>query len=176
VELIDVDSGRNILPDADDLDVSATVGWLATSRVLVLKRGGTEDLEASLRGLQQQLQALPNRGMGYKFLSFLNHDPEIVGQLRPLAKGQVLFNYMGQSGGAQRRSSDLVLGPAREHAGAREDPTDKDPAQLFCTPAIYAGQLMVDWMYSDQLHRRATIEQMAHRFLEILRRFGPVKA
>ncbi|HLF24980.1 MAG TPA: amino acid adenylation domain-containing protein [Anaerolineae bacterium] len=171
VELVVVDSGRTIIPDADDLDVSNTVGFLATSRNLVLQRSGMNDPEAALQALGQQLKAVPNRGLGYVLLSYLNDDPEIVRQIRPLRKEQLLFNYLGHFGGMEQSPSSLALGLAPERMGDTDNPTDRHKIQLICTAWTYAGYLFAEWVYSENLHRPAAIEQVVHRFLEMLRYF-----
>ena len=86
-----------------DLDLSRTVGWY-TSLFPVRLELGALDLEAALSGgdalgralksIKEQLRALPNNGLGYGLLRYLNREtaPQLAGQAAP----QIGFNYLGR--------------------------------------------------------------------------------
>jgi hypothetical protein len=89
-----------------DVDLSRTVGWF-TSRFPVRLDPGPLDFEEALqggpalgralKGVKEQLRTLPQGGLGYGLLRYLN--PETAQALSGLATPQIGFNYLGRSGG-----------------------------------------------------------------------------
>ena len=90
-----------------DVDLSRTVGWF-TSLFPVRLDAGALDLDEALAGgpalgralklVKEQLRALPDHGLGYGLLRYLNR--ETASQLDGFATPQIGFNYLGRFGGA----------------------------------------------------------------------------
>ena len=86
-----------------DVELSRTVGWF-TSLFPVRLDPGSLDLDEALAGgpalgralkvIKQQLRALPDNGLGYGLLRYLN--PHTASQLTGLAVAQIGFNYLGR--------------------------------------------------------------------------------
>ena len=86
-----------------DVDLSRTVGWF-TSLFPVRLDPGALDLDeawravprsgARSRPIKEQLRALPDNGLGYGLLRYLNR--ETASQLAGLAAPQIGFNYLGR--------------------------------------------------------------------------------
>ncbi|MGW5153680.1 condensation domain-containing protein, partial [Rhodococcus koreensis] len=84
-------------------DLSRTVGWF-TSVFPVRLDIGAADLDEAFAGgaaagvvvksIKEQLRSLPDRGIGYGLLRYLNR--ETAEQLRSLPVGQISFNYLGR--------------------------------------------------------------------------------
>jgi amino acid adenylation domain-containing protein/non-ribosomal peptide synthase protein (TIGR01720 family) len=82
-------------------DLSRTVGWFTSGYPVRLDLAGA-DLDAAFAGEQalgdivksvkEQLLAVPDKGLGYGLLRYLN--PHTAGQLA--AAGQISFNYLGR--------------------------------------------------------------------------------
>ena len=105
--LIDLEShGREEL--FEGLDLTRTVGWFTSLFPVRLDAGGL-DLEEALRGgaalgealkgIKEQLRQVPDGGLGYGLLRYLN--PETAPALSELASPQIGFNYLGRFGGSE---------------------------------------------------------------------------
>ncbi|QDQ14411.1 amino acid adenylation domain-containing protein [Streptomyces spectabilis] len=84
-------------------DLSRTVGWFTSFFPVRLNLSGidVEDAFASgpaagavIKAVKEQLLALPDKGLGYGLLRYLN--PETAEALRPRGLGQIGFNYLGR--------------------------------------------------------------------------------
>ncbi|ATL25929.1 non-ribosomal peptide synthetase [Streptomyces formicae] len=107
--LVDVEGhGREEI--AEDLDLSSTVGWFTSMFPVRLGRQESAP-DGGARILQEQLSAMPDKGIGYGLLRHL--DPDTAPELARLPRAQVLFNYLGRF----ERSADAAWGLAPE-AGA----------------------------------------------------------
>ncbi|WP_131738712.1 non-ribosomal peptide synthetase [Actinomadura roseirufa] len=91
---------EQVVPGAD---LSRTVGWFTSvypARLYV----GDVDLEEVFAGgraagdvvdsIREQLRALPDKGIGYGLLRYLNPDTAV--ELEPYPTGQISFNYLGR--------------------------------------------------------------------------------
>ncbi|MFJ9890726.1 amino acid adenylation domain-containing protein [Streptomyces sp. NPDC091287] len=108
----------------DDVDLSRTVGWF-TSLFPVRLDPGTYDwahfkaggpvVGDVLKRIKEQLRALPDKGMGYGLLRYLN--PQTASALAQLPDPQVSFNYLGRFPGAAAGTTATTpadWGPAPE--------------------------------------------------------------
>ncbi|HEV2736856.1 MAG TPA: condensation domain-containing protein, partial [Longimicrobiaceae bacterium] len=149
-----------------DVDLSRTVGWftsLFTVR-LELEEGGPG---AALKGVKEQLRAVPQRGIGYGVLRHLSDDPGVREALARAPEPEVSFNYLGQldSGPADSTLFRRVQGATGPTVAA-----SAPRAHLLDVNALVAGgRLRVSWTYGGGVHRRATVERLAERYLEALR-------
>ncbi|MGW2715957.1 condensation domain-containing protein, partial [Streptomyces sp. NPDC001356] len=88
--VVDVEGhGREELPG---VDLSRTVGWF-TSVYPVALDAGEGDAAASVRRVKEQLRRIPDKGLGYGLLRYLNQETaaELAG-----SETQVGFNYLGR--------------------------------------------------------------------------------
>ncbi|GAB2566039.1 hypothetical protein GCM10027167_86330 [Nocardia heshunensis] len=77
---------------AVDLDLSRTVGWF-TSLYPVCLDPGTGDAVSAVKRVKEQLRAIPDKGLGYGLLRYLN--PHTATQLTGPSP-QIGFNYLGR--------------------------------------------------------------------------------
>jgi len=98
----------------------------------------------------------------------LSPDPQVVQRLAPLRKNEVLFNYLGQTH-YQFPEGSIFLGPVAERTGRAREDDDRSFNVLNVTAMVVHNQLLVRWTYSQSLHRRETIEQLADYFVSVLR-------
>ena len=114
-----------------DVELSRTVGWF-TSLMPVRLDPGALDLADAMAGgpalgralklIKEQLRALPDNGLGYGLLRYLNREtaPQLAGHAAP----QLGFNYLGRfaaSEGADWAASGegMTAGRRRPRDGAR---------------------------------------------------------
>ncbi|MGH3913753.1 MAG: amino acid adenylation domain-containing protein, partial [Pseudonocardiaceae bacterium] len=99
--LVDVEGhGREDI--IEGLDLSRTVGWFTSVFPLCLDPGVAEEevrtggllLGTALKRVKEQLRALPNNGVGYGALRYLNQ--QIGAVLAQAAQPQIGFNYLGR--------------------------------------------------------------------------------
>ncbi|MBL4674399.1 MAG: amino acid adenylation domain-containing protein [Arenicella sp.] len=75
----------------EGVDVSRTVGWFTSRFPILLQADASETCELGdlIRSTKEQLRAIPSNGLAYGVLTRL-------GDLTPLAKPTISFNYLGQ--------------------------------------------------------------------------------
>ena len=87
--------GREAL-DEEGLDVSRTVGWFTTIYPVLFALPAGNNSEDWIKGVKEQLRAVPNKGMGYGLLRYLSEDEDVVTSLQAMTPSQISFNYLGQ--------------------------------------------------------------------------------
>jgi len=148
------------------VDVSRTVGWFTTLYPLHLYAPGFDDA-ALLTSVKEQLRRLPNKGLGYGLLRYLSRNTETAVRLRSAPEPEISFNYLGQFD--QTISSTSVLTPAPESAGPLRSQEGLRGSLLDITSLVTNGRLRIDWHFSENLHRKETIERLAHGYIAALK-------
>ena len=163
--LVDLEGhGReDIFPDAD---VSRTVGWFTSVFPVLLSIGEASTPADGLKAVKEQLRAIPNRGMGYGLLRYLAGG-EISQKLISLPDAEVSFNYFGQFDQVLPESSLFAL--SGESVGQPFSPEGNRSYLIEINGFVAGGQLRMDWTYSEEIHRRSTVENLAQKFAEALR-------
>ncbi|MFB9839479.1 condensation domain-containing protein, partial [Actinoallomurus acaciae] len=97
----------------DSADLSRTVGWFTSQYPVRLDASGVDLAEAVdggpgagvvLKRVKEHLRSLPDRGLGYGLLRWLN--PDTAGELAAFGEPQIAFNFLG-------RVDTTGSGPAR---------------------------------------------------------------
>ena len=151
----------------EDVDLSRTVGWFTTIFPVLLDLGQAIGPGEALQVIKEQLRRIPNRGIGYGLLRYLCEDTALTAPLRALPQAEVSFNYFGQLDQAVPQSTSFV--PARESRGSERSLQGMRSYVLDVIGSVRGGRLQLRWVYSKNLHRRETIENLARGFLEELR-------
>ncbi len=146
----------------EGINVSRTVGWFTTLFPLVLDLTGAPELEDALKQVKETLRGVPNHGLGYGVLRYLN---EGAGQSFE-TQTEVRFNYFGQTD--QMFPADGPFRPAPESIGASRSPHDRRSTLLEINALVTQGQFHIYWTYSRAIHQRATIEKLADAFIHAL--------
>ncbi|MFF2115569.1 amino acid adenylation domain-containing protein, partial [Rhodococcus koreensis] len=111
---------EHVIPGAD---LSRTVGWFTTAFPIRLDIAGADLDEAFaggpaagivIKAVKEQVLALPDRGIGYGLLRYLNADT--APELQKYPGGQISFNYLGRISAADVPAElrDLGWMPASE--------------------------------------------------------------
>ncbi len=171
---LDLESHGREPQAVDGADLSRTVGWFTTlCPVLFAYRESRTPVEL-LRSVKERLRSVPSRGIGYGLLQYVGEGSEAgdgaeaAAELAALPRREVLFNYLGRIDVGSGRLDGLLrlvdepVGPLRAAAGSRTH-------LLELNASIVAGELRLDWGYSDTRHHRATIERRAGELLAALR-------
>src|SRR5215468_8654157 len=84
-----------------------------------------------------------------------------------MAEPQISFNYLGQFDQVFGQSE--LFKPSAESCGVGQSFNNPRPFLLDINVLIANGQLRVTWTYSENVHRRETIERLAGYFSEYLK-------
>ncbi|MCP4656086.1 MAG: non-ribosomal peptide synthetase, partial [bacterium] len=150
----------------DDLDLSRTVGWFTSIYPVLLELPADGGPGAALKAIKEQLRAVPSRGVGYGLLRYLGVDA-LRRRLAARPGAPLSFNYLGQFD--QVLPESALFQPAPESAGPESDPGESRRHLVEVNAQVSGGRLRVAWQYSRERHRRATIRELADRYLEALR-------
>ncbi|MEG4806698.1 amino acid adenylation domain-containing protein [Microcoleus sp. F8-D3] len=149
----------------EGVDLSRTIGWFTAVFPVLLKIEKPSDLGATIKSVKEQLRAVPNRGIGCGVLRYLNR--EIAKKMHILPQAEVSFNYLGQFDQVLPKSSLLML--SSEPSGPIRSPRGNRRYLLEINGFIASSKLQLDWTYSENIHRRESIESFATGFIESLR-------
>jgi amino acid adenylation domain-containing protein/non-ribosomal peptide synthase protein (TIGR01720 family) len=151
----------------EGVDLSRTVGWFTILFPVLLQLELAATPAEVLKSVKEQLRRIPTRGIGYGVLRYLSQDTEATEKLRTLPQAEVCFNYLGR--GDQVVSGPVFFGPVRETSGPHRSPRGGRRYLLEINVRLAGGQLLLDWTYSECIHRRDTIKKLAQHFIEALR-------
>ncbi|WP_342089472.1 condensation domain-containing protein, partial [Dyadobacter sp. OTU695] len=155
--------GREVLDSGADL--SRTVGWF-TSLYPVLLRGDWAwgDAGSSLKSIKEQLRQVPDKGLGYGVLKYMNG-------VEPLAGAdpwEVVFNYLGQFDNVVGRLGHFGGTPSGEDAGHSIAGSYRIRYKLSVTAVIREHRLVLDWNYSTLHFDRSSIERLSGLYISSL--------
>jgi amino acid adenylation domain-containing protein/non-ribosomal peptide synthase protein (TIGR01720 family) len=150
----------------EDADVTRTVGWFTTVYPVALELPSAGGPGAALKAVKEQLRAVPSRGLGYGLLRYLRED-ERAATLARAPAAEVSFNYLGQVDqalppDAPFRWAEGPTGPLRSPRGRRRYLVDVNAR-------VVEGRLHVWFAYSEDRHRRESVEALGARFVAALR-------
>ncbi|MEV0696796.1 non-ribosomal peptide synthase/polyketide synthase [Saccharopolyspora sp. NPDC050389] len=172
--LVDVEThGRQ---EAAGIDLSRTVGWFTCIAPVVLDpdevdreqvlNGGPGAVRAVKR-VKEQLRAMPDRGLGYGLLRYLNPDTRsaLAG-----AKAQIAFNYLGRLTAPTEAADWAPVG-----LGAGSDP-DLPAAHSLTIDAVTeeapgGPRLVATWSWPEGLLGESDVRALAAGWVETLRAF-----
>ncbi|MDM8557743.1 amino acid adenylation domain-containing protein [Candidatus Parabeggiatoa sp. HSG14] len=149
----------------EGIDLSRTVGWFTSLFPVLLETNQVTQNEGELlKSIKEQLRQVPQRGIGYGSLRYLN--PNTASRLSALPQAQVSFNYLGQF--QQALSAPPFLGLAKESSGATQSALGQRTHLIDINGLIHEGRLQMVWTYNKQIHKPSTIERLAQDFLKAL--------
>ena len=147
----------------DNVDLSRTIGWFTTVFPVRINISEAADLEQALQVVKKQVRAIPNRGIGYGVLRYLANNE----MLAKLPQAEVCFNYLGQFDQTLKQS--FLFGAATGSRGEVRSPKNQRRYLLEINGFVSEGQLTMSWTYSQNLHQRTAIENLAESFRVVLR-------
>lgn len=150
----------------DDLDVSRTIGWFTTMFPVYLPVEPIEQPGEALKNIKEHLRNIPRQGFSYGLLRYLYLEPSLKKRLQHIPEAQVSFNYLGQIDRGLADSTLFCL--SQEASGPVRGAKNRRIELLEIEAFIIEDQLHIRWTYSQNLHQQATIERLAHRFLDLL--------
>jgi non-ribosomal peptide synthase protein (TIGR01720 family) len=153
----------------EGVDLSRSVGWFTTLFPVRLDLGGSHEVGDRLKTIKEQLRRIPQRGIGFGLLRYSSGNEEIAARLRAQPQPEVVFNYLGQYDHDQTLSVDAVFTEVNEPTGPVQNLRARRSGLLTIIGLVANGRLQLGWTYSENVHRRTTIENLAGNFMEALR-------
>ncbi|WP_284368788.1 condensation domain-containing protein, partial [Pseudomonas putida] len=98
----------------DDVDLTRTVGWFTS--MFPVKLTAQASLDGSIKGIKEQLRAIPDKGLGFGALRYLG-DTQAREALAGLPVPRITFNYLGQFDASFGDGEQGLFVPASEHGG-----------------------------------------------------------
>ena len=151
----------------DDVDLTRTVGWFTSMYPLALTPATT--LADSIKGIKEQLRAVPDKGIGFGALRYLGgeHARQV---LAGLAQPRITFNYLGQFDGSFEDDAELAFfTPSSESAGADQSEHALLGNWLEINGQVYSGELNLSWSFSREMFNEATVQRLADDYAEELK-------
>ena len=148
-------------------DLSRTVGWFTTDYPACIEEAEPFEPGEAIRATKETLRAIPGNGLGFGAARHLSSDSATVSALSAVPSAMVGFNYLGQF--------DQVFGEDarfRYSSDGFGEAMGADGQRVFALEAyglISGGKLVMDFEYSENLHKRETIEAVAQDFIATLR-------
>jgi amino acid adenylation domain-containing protein/non-ribosomal peptide synthase protein (TIGR01720 family) len=139
-----------------------TVGWFTTIYPVRLVLPETDDPSACLKAIKEQLRAVPSEGIGYGVLRYHKASARSQRFGAPIA-----FNYLGQFDHILRYG---LFDFAEEDSGESYCRRGRRPRLIDVDAVVRNGELEVNWGYSTNQYRSATIRRLADAFDAALRK------
>ncbi|KAF9394391.1 hypothetical protein CPC16_011446, partial [Podila verticillata] len=174
--MIDLE-GHGREPLDASLDLSRTVGWF-TSLFPVRFELGTLNLDAALAGgpmlgrlvkrAKEQLRALPDHGLGYGLLRYLNAETALI--LKHLPTPQISFNYLSRFAAPAAQA----WGPAPESStlGGGNDPAMPLSHAISLNALTLdrpdGPELIANWSWAGALFTGAQMQDLAQTWFQVL--------
>ena len=143
----------------DDIDVSRTVGWFTSLYPVLLRTAAAATPGETLRHVKEALRAIPDNGIGYGILRYLNNSETI----EPTPDPEIGFNYLGQYD--QVTAADGLFQTDNGPRGREQSPSATRPHLLDIHCVVTHGRLQLSLIYSDNVHKEATVAALAHGML-----------
>ncbi|MBF6171463.1 non-ribosomal peptide synthetase [Nocardia blacklockiae] len=112
------------------VELANTVGWFTTAYPVTLDVSGGTEVESAVKAVKEQLLAVPDSGIGFGLLRWLN--PETRPELEQHPAPQISFNYMGRFAvaGSEDAVEEWSAAPEFGYLGGHADPGMPAPALL----------------------------------------------
>ncbi|MGH3660502.1 MAG: condensation domain-containing protein, partial [Micromonosporaceae bacterium] len=163
--------GREALAGAPDVDVSGAVGWFTTQHPVRLDPGraaaeqfwdpSRPEPGDALKLVKEQLRAVPDAGLGWGLLRYLN--PDTAPTLAALAVPDLSFNYLGRFSGDDAAGGEL-LGTAEDGAPLRHA-VEIDAIAVDRDGAL---RLAAAWSYAQDVLTETEVRRLADLWQEAI--------
>jgi len=163
---VEDNSREKILKNLSDISLSRTVGLFTTCFPANLDITEATDEGSALVAIKDYLRSIPNRGTGYDLLRYISSNEEIQSKLKSFPQPQVNFKYLGNFD--QLLSQLSLFDLTQQHLQLNQGSS----ANLFylfeINGVIFQERLRLNWIYSQEVHRRETIEKLASNYIDSL--------
>ncbi|HEV2682242.1 MAG TPA: condensation domain-containing protein, partial [Rhodanobacter sp.] len=157
------------------IDLSRTVGWFTSLFPLRLDLAGI-DLDDALRGghalgrtikrVKEQLRALPDHGLGYGLLRYL--DSDAAPKLAAFSEPQISFNYLGRFPVAQTQDWGIAVEQTGVHGDPAMPPAHPIELNSLTRELPDGAEFVATWSWAGELFTHAQIDDLAGTYMRAL--------
>jgi non-ribosomal peptide synthase protein (TIGR01720 family) len=151
----------------EGMDLSRTIGWFTSQYPVLLDLENARAPAAAIEAVKARMRAIPSHGIGYGLLRYLCADRAATAPLRAMPSAPVNFNYLGRFDQMGEESIPFSIAP--ESAGPEQHPDNRRSALIYVIGIITGRELDIRFSYSQNVHQRNTIENLAKNYLRELR-------
>ncbi len=151
---------------SDNVDLSRTVGWFTSYFPISITLDSKNPRDA-IRTVKDQLRQVPHHGIGFGILRYLSNDSGIAEKLKQRNKENILYNYLGQF--TSNPDSESLFIMTNEKCGDDHDLSGARSHLLEIDSMIVNDRLILEWLYSSNVHKEQTIQVLADNFICTLR-------
>ncbi|SDT80515.1 condensation domain-containing protein [Actinoplanes derwentensis] len=137
------------------IDVSRTVGWFTTIYPVCLPIDRTP--LAVLARVEQEMAAVPDRGIGYGLLRYLGGE-ESQRVLAGLSRSRLSFNYLGRFDRATLPGS--VFGVPVEVPTVLQSDEATRPYAVEVVATVVTDRLTIEWRYNSSAFAESTVRSL----------------
>jgi non-ribosomal peptide synthase protein (TIGR01720 family) len=159
--LIDLEGhGREAI--VDGVDLSRTVGWFTSLYPIYLEFAERRDLANIILSTKEHLRNIPHRGLSFGILRYLTDDQGLYGQLEPILRAEIVYNYLGRINQEPSPFFDVVTTP-KATGQARSD-RNLTAYKLQISALILDGSLRMHWSYDTSRLSTVTVEKLVYEY------------
>ena len=147
---------------SDGIDTSRTIGWFTSLYPVLLEVNPDKDVSNAIKSVKEQLRLVPDRGLGYGVLKYINRKDSFQGH----EPWDIVFNYLGQLDNII--SGGKWFSTATESRGSASSGEHKLGYNLSVNGMVQGGELILNWGYSTRHYDRQTIEQLMEKYQTVL--------
>ncbi len=154
----------------EDVNLSRTVGWLTQWFPILLDIEATQSIENMFHRIREQLELIPNYGLGYSVLINMCKNTDFIEKLQSLsADPEVYFNFEGQYNPSPSNSS--LFRVSEEFIKISDRALKPNRKFIKLNILIMKGKLQLRWESNNDYYRRSTIENLSQNYKNVLHTF-----
>ena len=165
--LVDIEDDQRWDAIVDGVDVARTVGRFTFAYPVALTLENSDHLDEAIKSIKEQLRSIPQNGLGYGLLRYLNEDAEVRAQLQSRPPVSVAFRLRKSPSDALVDIPAVRLAP--ESSGSTHNLKGEQTHLVEVEAVIRDGCLQVEWHYDHRRYRSSTIEALADEYMYTLR-------
>ncbi len=152
------------------LDLTRVVGWFTSIVPVLLQVPERTDMHGIVSSIKKQLRAIPQGGIGYGLLRYVDQEQRFVPQLEALPRAEISFNFAGKSAEpAAALSAGKLFTITRETRGIERSTQEQRRYKMIISAVLADEQLRLEWIYSKDMYTPKTIQLLAQAVLDALR-------
>jgi amino acid adenylation domain-containing protein/non-ribosomal peptide synthase protein (TIGR01720 family) len=151
-----------------DADLSHSIGWFTSLYPLRLETQPGATLPARLAAIKRRVREVPREGIGFGLLRYMGAGQNLAQTFADCVQPEMSLNYLGQFDNSFRRGGPFRLGS--EPIGNLSDASARRSHLLEVVALIVKERLVLQWIYSRNVHRPETIDSLAEALSNSLKR------
>ncbi len=146
-----------------DTDISRTVGWFTTQFPVCLSLEKDNNIADTIKSIKEQLRAIPNKGVRYGILKYLHPENSVKEGVSLQKNNEISFNYLGQFDNVNENRDLISL--SKLSPGVSVSKANHRINIIDINSMISGGELVINFTYSDNLHKKETIDNLVKSYV-----------